>query len=85
MVLDEITSALDAESERAIHRALEQGSPHGRTVVMITHRLNWARSADKIVVIDKGRIVEEGKHEALLSKKGLYYKLWHDQHKHAVS
>ncbi len=74
MILDEATSALDTQSEQWVQKALEQLMGH-RTTLVIAHRLSTIRKADRILVIDKGRIVEQGKHSALLAKKGLYAKL----------
>jgi ATP-binding cassette subfamily B protein len=74
LLLDEATSALDAESERAVQDALDT-LMRGRTTLVIAHRLATVRSADRILVLDGGRIVEEGPHEALLSRGGLYARL----------
>jgi ATP-binding cassette subfamily B protein len=74
LLLDEATSALDAESERAVQDALDV-LMRGRTTLVIAHRLATVRSADRILVMDAGRIVEEGPHEALLSRAGLYARL----------
>jgi ATP-binding cassette subfamily B protein/subfamily B ATP-binding cassette protein MsbA len=71
LLLDEATSALDAQSETLVAAALSQLA-QGRTTLVIAHRLSTVREADKIVVLDKGRVVEEGTHEALIAKGGLY-------------
>jgi ATP-binding cassette subfamily B protein len=74
LLLDEATSALDAESETAVQAALET-LMRGRTTLVIAHRLATVRSADRIVVMDAGRIVEEGAHHALIARGGLYARL----------
>ncbi len=74
MILDEATSALDTESEQLVQKALEK-MMENRTSVVIAHRLSTIQKANMIVVIQKGKIVEQGKHSELLAKKGAYYKL----------
>ncbi|MGO4388139.1 ABC transporter transmembrane domain-containing protein [Microvirga sp. 2YAF29] len=74
LLLDEATSALDAESERKVQEALDR-LMEGRTTLVIAHRLATVRSADRILVMDKGLIVEEGTHETLLAEGGLYARL----------
>ncbi|MBC2709901.1 MAG: ABC transporter ATP-binding protein [Desulfosarcina sp.] len=74
LILDEATSSLDSEAESVVQKALEN-LMHGRTTVVIAHRLSTIAGADQIAVIVGGCIVEEGTHEALLSRKGEYYKL----------
>lgn len=74
MILDEATSALDTESERLVQDALEKMMKN-RTSIVIAHRLSTIQNADNIVVLSKGKIVEQGKHQELLEKKGVYYSL----------
>jgi len=71
LLLDEATSALDTQSEAAVQRALDRLS-RGRTTLVIAHRLSTIRDADKILVLDRGRVIEEGSHEALLARDGAY-------------
>ncbi|MFT4151968.1 MAG: ABC transporter ATP-binding protein [Paracoccaceae bacterium] len=80
LLLDEATSALDAASEAAVAEALANAST-GRTTLVIAHRLATVRDADLIVAMDRGRVVEQGTHEELLAKGGLYAGLYHLQFK----
>jgi ATP-binding cassette subfamily B protein len=74
LLLDEATSALDAENEQLVQRALDQAM-QGRTTLVIAHRLATVLKADRIVVMDEGRVVEEGRHADLVAKGGLYARL----------
>ena len=74
LLLDEATSALDAESERMVQTALE-GLMQGRTTLVIAHRLATVQRADRIVVLDGGRVVQQGRHQALVAADGLYARL----------
>ena len=76
--LDEATNALDANNERAINDNLHDFY-QGRTVIVVAHRLSTVRNADKIVVLDHGKIVSEGTHEQLVAERGYYYELVKNQ------
>ncbi|MCB9989028.1 MAG: ABC transporter ATP-binding protein [Rhodospirillales bacterium] len=75
LLLDEATSALDNESERAIQATLAE-LQKGRTSLVIAHRLSTVQAADQIIVLDKGKIIEQGRHEELLEKAGLYARMY---------
>jgi ABC-type multidrug transport system fused ATPase/permease subunit len=75
VVLDEATSSLDNESERAVEAAMED-LLRGRSTLIIAHRLSTVRRADRVVVLDRGRIVESGTHDALIDHNGLYARLY---------
>ena len=74
MILDEATSSLDSESEKLVQQALEKLMKN-RTSLIIAHRLSTIQKADVILVVKEGEIIEEGKHEELISKNGVYSKL----------
>jgi len=78
LIFDEATSALDAQSETLVQQAIDRLMSN-RTAVVIAHRLSTVQRADRIVVLDKGRITETGKHQELLDKKGIYWKLYNLQ------
>ena len=84
LFLDEATSAVDNETEAAIQRSLERIA-NNRTVLVIAHRLSTIRNADQIIVLDSGCVVEQGSHEALIAKRGLYSRLWEVQTGEQVS
>lgn len=79
LILDEATSSVDTRTERAIQEAMQK-IMENRTSIVIAHRLSTIRDADLIVVMDQGRIVERGSHEALLAQKGRYYDLYMTQY-----
>ncbi|HMA35643.1 MAG TPA: ATP-binding cassette domain-containing protein, partial [Chloroflexia bacterium] len=78
LIFDEATSALDAQTERELQEVLARVS-HGRTTILITHRLAQAAAADQIVVLDQGRVVEQGRHGDLMRQAGLYRRLFEEQ------
>ncbi len=78
LILDEATSALDSESEKLIQKSLET-LMKGRTSIVIAHRLSTIAKLDRIIVLDDGRVVEDGPHDALLAQNGIYAKLWKHQ------
>ena len=78
VVLDEATAHLDSESEAAVQQALDTAL-EGRTALLIAHRLSTVRHADRILVVDNGRIVQSGSHEQLLARGGLYADLYRTQ------
>jgi subfamily B ATP-binding cassette protein MsbA len=75
LILDEATSALDSESEHHIQQALEQVMK-GRTTLVIAHRLSTIEKADRIMVLDQGQLIEQGSHQELLEKNGLYTQMY---------
>jgi ATP-binding cassette, subfamily B, bacterial len=83
LLLDEATSALDSESERAIQAALDR-LMRGRTVIAIAHRLSTLRSFDRIIVMDHGRIVDDGSPDELAARPGPYRELLRKQHLDAI-
>ena len=78
LILDEATSALDTESEKLVQDALNN-LLKGRTSVVIAHRLSTIHNADKIIVVDHGRIAEDGTHDTLLANHGIYANLYETQ------
>ncbi|MEY3886902.1 MAG: hypothetical protein RL650_994 [Pseudomonadota bacterium] len=84
LILDEATSAVDTETEKEIQNALDN-LVRGRTTIAIAHRLSTLRKADRLVVMDKGLIVEEGTHDVLIERKGAYWRLYEAQQRQAES
>jgi ATP-binding cassette, subfamily B, heavy metal transporter len=82
LVLDEATSALDSATEEAVQDALEEAA-EGRTTLMVAHRLSTVKSADEILVLEAGRVIERGNHATLLAKGGKYADMWERQAKNA--
>ncbi|OXA76696.1 ABC transporter ATP-binding protein [Flavobacterium columnare] len=79
LIFDEATSALDSLTEEAINETIKSISNHNRITVLIAHRLSTIMHADKIFVLEKGKIIEHGKHQNLVDSKGLYYAMWRQQ------
>lgn len=82
LIFDEATASLDTKSEKIIQQEIEKLSKGNITTIVIAHRLSTIVDFDKIVVLEKGKIVEQGNHNELLDKKGVYYNLWQAQSKH---
>ena len=80
LILDEATSSLDTFSEKVIQDVIHNMKTYGKTIIIIAHRLSTIRSADKIFVLNKGNIVEEGNHSELMNQSGHYYKLIQSQY-----
>ncbi|SHO20911.1 Putative ABC-type multidrug transport system, ATPase and permeasecomponent [Moritella viscosa] len=77
-MLDEATSALDSEVEAAIQDSLNE-LMDGKTVIAIAHRLSTIAAMDRLIILDEGRVVEQGSHKELLAKQGIYAQLWAHQ------
>jgi len=75
LILDEATSSLDSKTEYKIQKSLSE-LLKGRTSIIVAHRLSTIISADRIIMLKRGEIIEEGKHSELIKKRGEYYKLW---------
>ena len=79
LIFDEATSALDSITEEEINATIRAISDKNRITVLIAHRLSTIMHADKIFVLEQGKIIEQGQHENLLAEKGLYYAMWRQQ------
>jgi ATP-binding cassette subfamily B protein len=79
LILDEATSSLDSSSENYIQKTVEELRKEGKTIILIAHRLSTVLEADKICVLEKGKLIEEGNHKNLFSKKGAYFEMWNKQ------
>ncbi len=84
LILDEATSSVDSETEKEIQKALEN-LVQGRTTIAIAHRLSTLQRADRLVVLERGRVVEEGTHSALMAAQGAYFKLYEAQARNAAA
>ncbi|ADF54701.1 peptidase domain-containing ABC transporter [Zunongwangia profunda] len=79
LVLDEATSSLDSSSENYIQNTIDELRKQNKTIIIIAHRLSTVVNADKIVVLEEGKVIEEGNHESLFEKRDKYYQLWKQQ------
>jgi len=79
LIFDEATSSLDSISEKFVKKTLNDLAQQGKTIIVIAHRLSTVKNADRIVVLEDGKMMESGNHQELLEKEGIYYKLWKEQ------
>ncbi|MDR0865877.1 MAG: peptidase domain-containing ABC transporter [Candidatus Symbiothrix sp.] len=79
LILDEATSSLDSESEQFVQQTIQQLKNQGKTIIIIAHRLSTVVNADKIVVLENGKVVEQGSHRELYAAKGRYFQMWEKQ------
>ncbi|MGB3798399.1 MAG: ATP-binding cassette domain-containing protein, partial [Lewinella sp.] len=79
LILDEATSALDSASEEFVQHTIQRLRAAGKTIIIIAHRLSTIMDADKIAVLEEGKLIQEGTHDALLAEEGAYRELWNKQ------
>lgn len=79
LILDEATSSLDSSSEQHVQRTIDLLTEQGKTIIIIAHRLSTVFNADKICVLDKGKVIEQGNHKELINKESAYFRLWQKQ------
>jgi ATP-binding cassette subfamily B protein len=79
LILDEATSSLDSESEQFVQQTVKQLRSQGKTIIIIAHRLSTVVNADNIVVLENGKVIEQGMHEELYVAKGRYFQMWEKQ------
>ena len=84
LILDEATSALDADSEAIVNANIARIA-RGRTMIIISHRLSSLVAADAIMVLERGQVMDIGKHEELLERSEIYSGLWHQQNRHVIA
>ncbi|MCU4164997.1 peptidase domain-containing ABC transporter [Carboxylicivirga caseinilyticus] len=85
LILDEATSSLDSESENYVQITIDEFTKQGKTIILIAHRLSTVMNADKIVVLENGKVIEEGTHYQLFDKQGKYFSMWSKQMPHIKS
>jgi len=79
LILDEATSSLDSISEEQVQECIRNLKVQGKTIILIAHRLGTVLQSDKIIVLEKGKLIEEGAHIELYEQKGKYYQMWQKQ------
>jgi len=79
LIMDEATSSLDSDSEHYVQQTISNYNRQGKTVIIIAHRLSTVMSADKIVILEKGKLIEEGTHTELYREGTIYYDMWQKQ------
>ena len=79
LILDEATSSLDSESESFVQQTIQSLKEQGKTIIIIAHRLSTVVNADDIVVLENGKVIEQGNHEKLFNEKGRYWEMWGKQ------